>query len=267
MYTYDARIRYSETDCENKLTPEGLLNYFQDASTFQSEDLGVGVKYMLERRLVWALNAWQIDVEKYPEIGERVQVGTLPYEFRGFIGFRNFWMNDSKGRRLAAANSIWTLLNLETGKPVRPMREMLDGYGTGEKIEMEYLPRKIAVPEDGIAGSHIEKIKSGIVRLEKPEILITKQHLDANRHVNNGQYVKMALAYLEEGLTLKRIRAEYKKQAYAGDVFYPIVYQKENVYTIGLNNKEGEPYAVVELTAVIGSTRRYGSKAAKKEQI
>lgn len=248
MYTYDARIRYSETDCDNRLTPEGLLNYFQDASTFHSEDLGFGVKYMLERRLVWALNAWQIDVEKYPEIGERVQVGTLPYEFKGFIGFRNFWMNDSEGRRLAAANSIWTLLNLETGKPVRPMQEMLDGYGTGEKIEMEYLPRKIADIKD----DETRKTESGgaVIRLEEPEILITKQHLDVNRHVNNGQYVKMALAYLEEGLTVKRIRAEYKKQAYAGEVFYPIVYRKGNIYTISLNNKEGEPYAAVELTVL-----------------
>lgn len=239
MYTYDVRIRYSETDCENKLTPEGLLNYFQDASTFQSEDLGFGVKYMLERCLVWALNAWQIDVEKYPEIGERVQVGTLPYEFKGFIGFRNFWMNDSEGRRLAAANSVWTLLDLETGKPVRPAQEMLDGYGISGKIEMEYTPRKILIPEEK---------SGGVMRLDKQEVLITKQHLDANHHVNNGQYVKMALEYVEDGFAVKRLRAEYKKQAYLGDIFCPVVYRKENIYTISLNDKEGTPYAVVELT-------------------
>ncbi len=181
MYTFDARIRYSEADCENKLTPEGLLNYFQDCSTFHSEDLGLGVKYMLERHLVWALGSWQIDIERYPEIGERVKVGTLPYDFRGFIGFRNFWMDDTQGNRIARANSIWTLLNLETGKPVKPMREMLDGYQTDPKIEMEYLPRKIMIPADGE---------------EKPSFVITRHYLDTNRHVNNGQYVKMALSIL-----------------------------------------------------------------------
>ena len=150
MYTYDARIRYSEADCENKLTPEGLLNYFQDCSTFQSEDLGLGVKYMLKHHLVWALSSWQIDVERYPEIGERVKIGTLPYAFKGFIGFRNFWMEDGEGKRLAAANSIWTLLDLETGKPVRPLQEMLDGYQISPRLEMEYLPRKIVVPAKGM---------------------------------------------------------------------------------------------------------------------
>lgn len=233
MYIFDARIRYSEADCENKLTPEGLLNYFQDCSTFHSEDVGMGVKYMLKNRLVWALNSWQIDVEKYPEIGERVKVGTLPYDFRGFIGFRNFWMDDEQGKRLAVANSIWTLLDLESGKPVKPMQEMLDGYQTSPKIEMEYLPRKIAVPAGGE---------------EKQSIAITRQYLDTNHHVNNGQYVKMALEHPEEGFVIKRLRAEYKKQAYLDDVFYPVVCRKENIFTVSFNDETGAPYAVVELT-------------------
>lgn len=233
MYIYDARIRYSEADCENKLTPEGLLNYFQDCSTFHSEDLGLGVKYMLENRLVWALSSWQIDVERYPEIGERVKVGTLPYDFRGFIGFRNFWMDDGAGKRIAVANSIWTLLDLETGKPVKPLPEMLEGYQIDTKIEMEYLPRKIMLPEGGE---------------EKPAFVIARHYLDTNHHVNNGQYVKMALEYPEEGFMIRRLRAEYKKQAYLNDVFYPVVYQRGNVFTVSLNQENGEPYAVVELT-------------------
>lgn len=233
MYIYDARIRYSEADCENKLTPEGLLNYFQDCSTFHSEDLGLGVKYMLQNNLVWALGSWQIDIERYPEIGERVKVGTLPYDFRGFIGFRNFWMDDEQGKRIAAANSIWTLLDLENGKPVKPLKEMLEGYRTEPKIEMEYLPRKIVIPEGGE---------------ERQSFVITRHYLDTNHHVNNGQYVKMALEYPEEGFAVRRLRAEYKKQAYLDDVFYPVIYRKENVITVSLNQKSGEPYAVVELT-------------------
>lgn len=254
MYTFDARIRYSEADCESRLTPEGLLNYFQDCSTFQSEDLGLGVKYMLERRLVWALSSWQIDIERYPEVGERVKVGTLPYDFRGFIGFRNFWMDDAQGNRIARANSIWTLLNLETGKPVKPTREMLEGYKISPRLEMEYLPRKIVVPESdwkasaGDIGGQ-QGGGCGAERSERPEFTITRHYLDTNHHVNNGQYVKMALEYVEdEDFVIKRLRAEYKKQGYLGDVFYPVVYRRENVYTVSLNQENGDPYAVVELT-------------------
>ena len=35
MYSFDSRIRYSETDADGRLTPEKLIDYFQDCSTFQ----------------------------------------------------------------------------------------------------------------------------------------------------------------------------------------------------------------------------------------
>ena len=64
MYTFDSRVRYSETDSGGKLTMASLINYFQDCSTFQAEELGVGVEYLRERHLVWVLSAWQIVVER-----------------------------------------------------------------------------------------------------------------------------------------------------------------------------------------------------------
>ncbi len=39
MYTFQSRIRYSEVGPDGRLTLESLLDYFQDASTFHSEDL------------------------------------------------------------------------------------------------------------------------------------------------------------------------------------------------------------------------------------
>ena len=47
---------------------------------------------------------------------------------------------------------------------------------------------------------------------------------------------------------IRRLRAEYKKQAYLEDMFYPVVYKQDGVYIVSLNNENREPYAVVELT-------------------
>ena len=44
MYTFDARIRFSEVDSAGYLTLPALLDYFQDCSTFQSEALGDGIE-------------------------------------------------------------------------------------------------------------------------------------------------------------------------------------------------------------------------------
>ena len=90
MYTFDSRIRYSECDSEGFLTMESLLDYFQDCTTFQSEDLGVGTGYLKENHKAWVLNNWQIIMDKPPKIGDQVRVGTFAYEMKGFLGYRNF---------------------------------------------------------------------------------------------------------------------------------------------------------------------------------
>lgn len=74
---------------------------------------------------------------------------TLPYELKAFLGYRNFAMLDEKGEYIAKANSLWSLLDVATGKPVMVNEDMRRGYGIDEKLDMDYAPRKITVPEGG----------------------------------------------------------------------------------------------------------------------
>ena len=43
-YSFNSRVRYSETGENGKLTLPGVLNYFQDCCTFESEQTGVGME-------------------------------------------------------------------------------------------------------------------------------------------------------------------------------------------------------------------------------
>lgn len=237
MYEFSAKIRYSETDSEGKLAMESLLDYFQDSSTFQSEELGRGVKYLKQNKLAWVLSAWQIVVERFPMLCEEVVIGTFPYQFKGFLGSRNFYMKDKEGTRIACANSLWTLVNTETMKPVMPSEEMLTAYELEPKLEMNYLPRKIVIPggEDGAEA------------LEAEEIVVRRQHLDTNHHVNNGQYIRMAMGFLPEDIQILQLRAEYKKQAFLGDVIHPLVLKKEDTYVVSLQDEQGVAYVNVEV--------------------
>ena len=45
MYEFDSRVRYSEVDHHGTMTVPALINYFQDCSTFQSEQLGYGMDW------------------------------------------------------------------------------------------------------------------------------------------------------------------------------------------------------------------------------
>ena len=69
-YTFDSRIRYSEIDHHRTITLPGIINYFQDCSTFQSEELGNGVNDMYTKGKVWVLAYWQIEINKLPVLGE-----------------------------------------------------------------------------------------------------------------------------------------------------------------------------------------------------
>ena len=234
MYSYESRIRYSELDATGHLKIEALLDYFQDCSTFHSEDLGVGVEYLKKENRVWVLSSWQIIVERYPRLGERVTIATAPYDFKGFIGFRNFWMLDGEGKRIACANTIWTLIDTENNKPVKPSQEILDTYILSEKIDMDYAPRKITLPGEMIKGEEIE---------------IRQHHLDTNRHVNNVQYVRIAMDNIPGECKIRQLRAEYKKQSYLGDALVPYVSAGEDgTYVVALKDKEENIACVVEIS-------------------
>lgn len=234
MYYFDSRIRYSEVDSEGCLTMASLLNYFQDCSTFHSEDLKLGIDYLKQQHLVWVMSAWQIVVEEFPRLCTPVRIGTAPYEFRAFMGFRNFAMMSEDGEKYyARANSIWSLLNTDTWRPVVLPREMIEKYSLSEKLDMEYASRKIPIPADGI---------------KREPIVVRKHHLDTNHHVNNGQFVDMAMEHLPEGFSLRQMRAEYKKQALLNDVLVPCVSEQAGKVVVALDDEAGKPYAIVEFT-------------------
>jgi len=148
QYTIDGRIRFSEVDHTRRITLPGIVNYFQDCSTFQSEDLGLGIEHCSEKKRAWILSSWQVVVERYPKIGEKIQTSTWATDFNGLFGERNFCMTDSEGKDVAYANSLWVYMDMEKGRPSRPEESEIAPYGVGDPYEMEYESRKIALPKE-----------------------------------------------------------------------------------------------------------------------
>ena len=209
MYEFNSRVRYSEIDHHGTLTLPALINYFQDCSTFQSEDVGLGTEVLKAEKRAWILSYWQVIAERYPALGERITIGTFPTEFKGLFGNRNFYIKDERGHMIAKAYSVWVFLDTETGRPVR----------------------KISLPEE------TEVLE---------EFPVRRYHIDTNEHVNNCQYVQMALEFLPADRQFRQIRVEYKKSAVLGDVIYPKRSREEERTIIELCAENGRPYAVVE---------------------
>ncbi len=71
-------------------------------------------------------------------------------------------------------------------------------------------------------------------------------HLDTNHHVNNQQFIQMAMEYLPDGFPIKQVRAEYKKQAFLDEVLIPTVAVEDESVVVVLGEETGKTCTIVE---------------------
>ncbi len=234
MYSFKSRVRYSEVDQDRKLSMTAMINYLQDCVTFQSEDMGVGIDFLAPKNRAWFLSSWQIMIERYPMMGEEITISTWPYEFKGIYGLRNFTIQDQDGNYLVKANSMWFFFDTAAGRPVRVDEEIAGIYRAIQepKLDMEYAPRKIDMPDAWQEGE---------------PITVLHHHIDTNQHVNNAQYVEIAREVLPKDEKIYEVRVEYKKAAVLGDVMIPQISQQKGCDMISLCDTNGNPYAVIWL--------------------
>ena len=103
------------------------------------------------------------------------------------------------------------------------------------ELEKKYVPVTVHFDANG---------KMRPIEIEFDEM--RRYHIDTNEHVNNCQYVQMALEFLPADRQFRQIRVEYKKSAVLGDVIYPKRSREEERTVIELCAENGRPYAVVE---------------------
>lgn len=231
MYSYDAIVRYSETGGRKKSNMASLANYFQDCAILQSENVGIGLDYLADHHRAWFLISWQIEVDRYPAMGEKIKVRTWAYDFKASLGFRNIDILDENGIRIVKAASIWSYVDTETLRPARIEDEVSEAYPMEPAIDMEYAPRKIKLFDD-----------HNVVDTRK----VMQYQIDSNNHMNNEAYIALAQEYVEDISAIKAVRAEYKMQYAKDDVIVVKRAQKENLLQILLCDEKSVIKCVVQ---------------------
>ncbi len=231
MYEFTSRIRYSETGPDARLSLSGLVDYFQDCCVFHSVSIGRGPDVWKKEHYGWMITSWQIVIDSYPKLNDLVTTRTWAYRFHAFEGDRNHTMKNEKGSVLSYANSRWVFYDMELGRPVRVPKVEIEGYGVEPELEMEKGPLHIHLPSENVTTRHPFKVRA--------------TNIDTNGHVNNEQYIMMALAYLPANIRTRELRVEYLHQARLGDTLLPKVAIEEYNYTVWLENEEGLPCAVM----------------------
>ena len=239
VYSFDSRIRYSECDETGRLSPLSMMNYLQDCSTFQSQELGIGIEGLTGQSLAWVLASWTIEVDELPPFGTDVTVSTWCYAMTRAHALRCFQIADAHGRPIVRADSQWFVFDVERRRATRVPESQLVYVGDERRLDMAPLARRIRVEGPGRAA---------------PEHVVAHADLDTNHHVNNARYVRIALDALEAlgceapaaPLTLQ---VQYRSMALLGDVVRPRVHPCAGGWNVDLADAAGGTYAVVRIQA------------------
>lgn len=199
-------IHYYEVDYRKKCLITTLINYFQDIAIFQSEQLGVGLNYLSDKNHSWVLYQWDINIDRYPMLGEAVKVTTKALSLKGINAYRNFSVLDCENRTIVNADSRWVLLDVKNMKIINIPKEFKQTYGVEDAYATPLKLKKPVEPRE----FHYSK-----------DFQIRYSDIDTNRHVNNAKYVDLALETMPlevvQSNMLRHLKILYKNQGRYGD--------------------------------------------------
>ncbi|MFL0269456.1 acyl-[acyl-carrier-protein] thioesterase [Candidatus Clostridium radicumherbarum] len=206
VYEKEYEIHYYEVDYKKRVLITSIVDYLEDSATKQSDELGIGMDYLVENNLGWVLYKWNIHMYKYPVYGEKILIRTCPCAMKKFYAYRTFELLNSNGETLGKAESVWFLLNIEKRRPVRVSEDILSAYGLTSNDDKPL---------------EIENIKSLENYNYEKQFSVRYSDIDTNRHVNNEKYIAWAIETLPLdtvlNYTLKNIKVTYEKETIYGE--------------------------------------------------
>ena len=75
---FPSRINYYEIDSEYKLKPGNFFKLIQESAIYHSDSVGLGSVRTHTRGFAWFLNKVGIDILRYPEHKENIEIITMP---------------------------------------------------------------------------------------------------------------------------------------------------------------------------------------------
>ena len=236
MYEMKKRILYSDFDEKGDMQLGRIVVSLQDCINAHSQDIGRGIDYMVKTGRTWFLVAWNIEIRRKPKLYEDVTLATWGYEYKHSLGHRNVTMKDANGEICVAADSLWSLVDMENGKPIRITDADMEGYVISPRFEpMTYMPRRIKYGDSFALADTVH---------------VRRSDMDYNGHMTNANYIALASEYIPEDFPVSRIRGEYKAQSKYLERLSCYRSFEDGKYIIKIAGEEnGEEKCIVEFSA------------------
>ncbi len=233
MYSLKYKVTTSTCDSEGRLKLYSALQMMQDCSEMWIDSEPVVKQFFSEQNMAQLLASRQVEVVRVPSFKEELTVTTSVYGMKPMFGFRNTFIYDAEGQPCYRTWSMGAFVDKSSGKLKRVDEATIASMTLEPQLEMDYRDRRIILPKEG--GCEGEPIRA------------MRADIDYNRHVNNANYIRMAMELLPEDFEAGNLRVEYRVAAKLGDVLVPTVYHTEGAVTVSFSIGK-EVSAIIEFT-------------------
>lgn len=233
MYSLKYKVTTSTCDSDGRLKLYSALQMMQDCSEMWI-DSEPGVKqFFTEQNMAQLLAFRQVEIIRVPNYKEELTVTTSVYGMKPMFGFRNTFIRDAAGQPCYKTWSMGAFVDLANGKLKRVDDATIASMTLEPQLEMTYRDRRIILPKE--EGQTLEPIK------------VLRADIDYNKHMNNANYVRMAMELLPDDFVVKGLRVEYRVATKLGDLLIPTIYRIEGSVVVALK-VGGEAAAIIEFT-------------------
>lgn len=176
VFQSDFTLQFTQCDLSGAWRPSAVLETMQDVATRHGTELGFGRDALLHKGLVWVITRLEVEMDRYPRLGETVHVETFPTANRRWFFPRWFIFRDAGGQELGRAGSLWALLDVNARRMAPPT------------AVVPLLPDNSALTPPMALPATCDQV--GQVQQEG---LFVPQYadLDVNMHVNNVRYLDL----------------------------------------------------------------------------
>ena len=191
-----------KTELKEHLKTSGLFRFMQDAAGEQCELTGPTEAEVHGKSLMWVIVRQYIEMLRYPQPGETLELSTWPGPVRHMF-FPRYYVFKVNGEVIGQGSALWTLVDWDSRKMVSPATRgiELEGLTTGEECRLPSAPAKLPLDRTG-------------------EYTVPAEVLDINGHMNNTRYYDLAESVFEENFQEKglcRAMTEYVSEALEGE--------------------------------------------------
>lgn len=174
IYEKRFRLGTSECDINGAWKLASLIEAINNTSNEWSKSLRLWHLDLQDKNVTWVLFRSELQVDRYPQLGEEVTVKVYSTKMRAMFYPRYCLIVDEEGNTAAKASSLLLLIDRDTRKVVSPSE------------------RGIEIPEPADGDKPLQlSIERRAVQGEQSSSLYQTQYtdFDVNGHVNNARYI------------------------------------------------------------------------------